>query len=201
MRPSILPYNQTHGNKAMPIDYTERVPLPSADSFNSGLICPTPSYMEQVLGWPRPGSQMTADCEPVTNPKLAARMVTVDVGPFRVTCLDLFAEVLKAVFAEVKAQEPALYEALATAGALCCRFIRGTHVPSNHSWGCAIDMEIGGVLVELGAAETLVGLLHLYGYMHKHGIYSGMGYKARKDSMHFEASEQLIESWRKAGKI
>ncbi|MBS1722635.1 MAG: hypothetical protein JSS66_06450 [Armatimonadetes bacterium] len=62
-------------------------------------------------------------------------------------------------------------------------------------------MKVGNVLVPLGADWTLRGMLVLYPYLHEEGLYSGMGYKHRKDSMHFEASEELIEKWRKLGML
>ena len=178
------------------MNYLEHFKLPDSSAFNSGLTVPSPAYMELTFGWPRPKAKMTADCMPVLNKTLAARMHTVDVGSFRVTAYDLFAEALQRIFAKVKVEKPQLYPLVGTAGALCCRFIRGTHVPSNHSWGAALDLKVGGILVPLGADWTLRGLLELYPYFHAEKLYSGMGYKHRKDSMHFETSEELIEEWK-----
>ncbi len=141
---------------------------------------------------------MTPDCEPVTDAHLKSRMKTIDFGPFNATCYDLFGKVLKRALDKVGVENPGLLAALSTEGALCCRFIRGSHVPSNHSWGCAIDLKVSGVLVPLGADWTLKGLMDLYPYLHAEKIYSGMGYKHRKDSMHFEASEELILGWKAA---
>lgn len=171
------------------------------DCYNSGLVVPSPAYMEITMGWPRPTGQMGIDCRPVTDPHLKSKMVTQDLGPFKTTGHRLFLAVLADAFAELKGDHPDLHDLLGTAGCLCCRFIRGTHVPSNHSWGCAIDLTVGGELVPLGATYTLEGLHTLYGYLHKRKVYSGMGYRHRKDSMHFEASEGLVEDWKAAGQL
>ena len=77
--------------------------------------------------------------------------MTDDVGLFKMTGLGQAVDALKRIFAEVQAQEPALYAALGTARMLRCRGIRttdGSISPyfSSHAWGTAVDLKITGQL-------------------------------------------------------
>ena len=71
---------------------------------------------------------------------------------------------------------------------------------SNHSWGVAIDTRINGVVDNFGDGCTLSDLQRLYPYFHKEGFYWGAGFSGgREDSMHFEASKELLEKWKAQG--
>lgn len=183
------------------MDYTAKVRLGPSTDFNSGLNEPSPHNMVDILGWPIKPSQMTEDCKPITSLSIKKHIITSNVGPFTATGYDVAIADLIAIFKEVKRDHPELYAMLGTAGMLCCRFIRGKAVPSNHSWGMAIDMKVNDILVPLGSPCTLQGLLVLYGYFHKYKWFSGMGYKSRKDSMHFSPSIERIREWRDKGKL
>ena len=116
--------------------------------------------MLNTLGRP---CTLSADCTQVTNERVLNLLVeNEDVGPFRVSGLGPAVEALKRIFAEVQAQEPALFAALGTAGMLCCRRVRttdGSISPnfSNHSWGTAVDIKIDGQLDPRNDGQALPG--------------------------------------------
>ena len=100
------------------------------------------------------------------------------------------------MFAKVKLQDPELYALIGTAGMTCCRLVRGSDTQwSNHSFGFAIDITVGGDLIELGAKKISVGLLRLYPYFHSEGFFWGAEFR-RPDAMHFEVSTEKFLEWR-----
>ncbi|MFM7428003.1 MAG: M15 family metallopeptidase [Elainella sp.] len=181
-----------------PANYTALSPKPRRTSINQGLLSPSPSFMESILG--RPGA-LTNSCSLVTNSKLRRLLVTQDVGPITVTGLRPAVETLGAIFAQVRREKPKLYSQIGSAGMLCVRRVRGGSGFSNHSWGTAIDITINKRLDTFGDDRTQLGLKVLYPYFHKAGFYWGAGFSNREDSMHFEASRQLIQQWRSQRRI
>lgn len=163
---------------------------------NRGLQGPTSGLMKVMLGVPT--DKPTVDCGPLRNKKLAARMVTDNVGPFNVTGFDLAVRSLKDVFKEVKQTYPDLK--LSNAGMLCCRLVRGTQVGSisNHSWGTAIDLKIDGVLDERGDNKVQHGLHLIAPIFNKYGWYWGAHFST-EDGMHFEISVSKLHQWKQAG--
>ncbi|HEY5793778.1 MAG TPA: peptidoglycan-binding protein [Bosea sp. (in: a-proteobacteria)] len=169
---------------------TDLVPVPRNN--NPGLNGTGNGLMLATLGNPR--SNYDQRCRPVTLPSLRARMVTEDVGPFRVTGLDSAVASLRAVFVDVKAEQRAVFDALSTAGLLCCRHVRGSRTAiSNHSWGTAIDLKINGQLDPRGDDKVQHGLTLIAPIFNRHKWYWGAGFPT-EDGMHFEVSRQLLES-------
>jgi Mannosyl-glycoprotein endo-beta-N-acetylglucosaminidase/D-alanyl-D-alanine carboxypeptidase len=149
--------------------------------------------MLEIFG--RPGA-LSRDCSNITNAALRRLMDTQDVGPFRVTGLTLLLGQLSEIFDQVRQQNPDLYNQAGTEGMVCCRAVRGSATNySNHSWGSAVDIFFGRS-DEVGDGMTEAGLLALYPYFHARGWYWGAGFGSanpkREDSMHFEASDELI---------
>jgi hypothetical protein len=73
---------------------------------------------------------------------------------------------------------------------------------SNHSWGTAIDITINGALDPRGNGTTQLGLLRLHPYFKAEKFYWGAGFSGGfEDSMHFEASEELIREWQREGRL
>lgn len=176
---------------------TDEVAVPL--TVNKGLNGTSNSMMLQLLGNPR--NAYGSDCRPVTNRKLAARIVTDNVGPFRVTGFDLAVADLKSIFAVVKAKHPDIYAALGTAGMLCARLVRGSQRSiSNHSWGTAIDLTLSGLLDQRGDGKTQVGLIPLAAVFNAHGWYWGARFNT-EDAMHFEVSAQRFAQWKMDGKL
>jgi hypothetical protein len=149
--------------------------------------------MIKHLGQPR--ENYASDCKPVTNPVLKRHMTTGSVGRFRVTGLSPAVQSLNTALAQVQREQPAVYEALGTAGMLCCRLIRGSATGiSNHSWGTAIDFTLNGVLDKRSDNKVQVGLTLIASIMNQHGWYWGAAFRT-EDAMHFEASQSLVMQW------
>lgn len=158
-------------------------PLPAV-SVNDGLVSPTSPQMMSILGDPH-------------DDRAKSHMATEPVGPFRATGLKPALESLRAIFIQVHNDLPELYGVLGNNGMCVVRNTRGRTSYSNHSWGIAIDMLIGGHSPPLGAHNSIRGLDALLPYFHKAGWYWGGGYHNpnRKDPMHFECGLALVRSF------
>ena len=101
----------------------------------------------------------------------------------------------------LKAEEPEIYAALGTAGALCARHVRGApNTVSSHAWGAAVDLTLTGNLDAMGDDATQFGLVVLAEFFNDAGWYWGAGY-GREDSMHFEVGEALLRQWVADGRM
>jgi hypothetical protein len=179
--------------------YTEAVPCPPRDQMNTGLSAARHSTMLDVFGIP---CAKSTDCTDVTDTKLKRLIETRNVGPFRVTGLEPALDSLQAIFNEVHTKMPGLYSILGSEGMLCCRTVRGRpNFYSNHSWGAALDIKVGGILPPLNARRIPRGLLLIYPYFHQHGWFWGAGYNGRTDPMHFEIADETIRAWKASGKL
>lgn len=181
--------------------YAKRVPIPEPEHMNGGLSYCRPSTLLGIYGKPR--AYLTSDCMPVTNKKLKAKLITADVGPFRVYGHKVLIAKLTRIFAKVKKDLPDLYEVIGTAGSTCCRKVRGSSdTPSNHAFGTAIDLTIDGDLDSVGDGLTQLGLLKLYPYFHNEGFYWGSEFRGhREDSMHYEISNEEILRLYESGEL
>jgi outer membrane murein-binding lipoprotein Lpp len=173
-----------------------------ADSrFNIGITQPRSSIMIDILGHPRPAQDYSTDCQSVTNPALRELLETRQIGPIRVTMIRPALDSLERIVGQLREQEPDIYEALGTAGALCVRLVRGsTRSISNHSWATAIDLKLEGRLDSFGDGGTQFGLLLLAELFNEEGWYWGATY-SREDSMHFEVGVETLRRWRSEGLI
>ena len=179
--------------------YTQVVNLAGRRTNNEGINVPTPSFQIEMFGLPR--ETLSDDCEPMTNPKLKAMLVTEDVGPIRVSMLKPAVDSMRNVFEKIKATDADLYARIATAGALCVRRIRGSqNSVSSHAFGLAVDLNIDGVLDTLGDGKTQLGLTIIADFFQAEGWFWGAAF-SREDSMHFEVSREMITKWRAEGKI
>lgn len=180
--------------------YTDAVPCPSRDSINTGLSSAQHSTMVLTFGVP---GRLTVDCSDLTNQKLLKLIETRRVGPFKsLTGLKPALDALDTVFRDVDKDMPGLYAVLGTAGMLCCRSVRGRpEYYSNHSWGTAIDLKVGGILAPLNATRIPRGLLLIYPYLHRNGWFWAAGYQKRTDPMHFEVSQETIQKWKASGML
>lgn len=180
-------------------DYAHVVLVADRRNLNKGLTVPTPSFMIGKFGPPR--DNLSADCQPMTNPRLAALLLDATVGPVQVKMLKPAINSLQTVFDNIKRADPDLYARINTSGSLCVRFIRGsTTAVSNHSFGTAVDLNVDGVLDTLGDGRTQLGLTIMADFFNAEGWVWGAAY-GREDSMHFEVSEEKINEWITAGKI
>jgi Putative peptidoglycan binding domain/D-alanyl-D-alanine carboxypeptidase len=175
-------------------NFAKLVPIPPLDTVNIGLSPCHQATMLKIFG--RPGA-LSVDCSDVTNSKLDALIETRNVGPFKATGIGRLLDDLQAIFAEVKEKLPELFSQVKTDGMLCCRAVRGsTENFSNHSWGTAIDIRFGDDSDEMGDGLMQLGTSALAPFFHVRGWYWGVGFAQsnpkREDSMHFEASDELI---------
>jgi hypothetical protein len=184
-------------------DFGSLVAIPAG--INKGVTKAGQRTMLDTFG--KPGN-LSADCTPPTNAKLKAMLVTSNVGPFRVTGIKPAVEALQRVFAKVKEKEPALFSQLGSAGMLCCRRIRTrpgrppSKQFSNHSWGTALDVKIKGTLDPRGDGRTQLGLLLLHPFFNEERFFWGAGFGGDfEDSMHFEASDELVKEWKQKGVV
>lgn len=184
-----------------PIDYyRERLPRPARQGINQGLTSPSSSFMTSLLGLPR--TTFTGRCQPADNVEYLTLIDTRRVGPIRVTGLKAALDSLARVFEDVRRELPDLYALIGTEGMMCCRYkkIRGQVVrdPSNHTWGGAVDLTVGGVLDDQGDNKVQRGLLVLSRYFNAHGWYWGAAFPV-EDGMHFEVSRETLQRWRNDG--
>jgi len=184
--------------------YTRLQPKPDASSVNTGVEPLHQKTVLSIFGAPRLATKAHPDLSedgPVTNPKLAPKIVTASVGPFRVTGHKAAVDSLREIFAVVKAKQPELYKILGSAGMLNCRLVRGSKTSwSNHAFGFALDVTIGGELDKRGDDKVQAGLLLLYAVFHAHGWFWGTEFGI-EDGMHFEAGDGLVRKWQAEGKL
>lgn len=182
------------------VNPTKIVKIPRG--INRGLSSASNTTMLQVLGMPR--DRVTRSCKPVTRNPMKSLVVTKSVGPFRVTGISPAVNSLKSILSKVKQDERRVYDSLDTAGMLCVRLIAGSSRLSNHSWGCAIDIKVGGILDGLDRnkdGKTLAGLAAMAPYFNNAGWYWGVGFSSFEDGMHFEVADQTIRKWHREGKL
>ena len=179
--------------------YAQVVIIANRLKVNKTLTVATPSYLESVLG--RPRETLSDDCEPMTNPDLKALLVVEQVGPVRVQMLRPAAMSLARVFERIRETDQDLYDRINTSGSLCVRRIRGSQSRlSSHAFGLSIDLNIDGQLDNFTDGKTQLGLTILADFFHEEGWIWGAGFR-REDSMHFEVSRELLETWRSEGLI
>lgn len=169
------------------------VDIPPANTFNQNLSSASEATMLQIFGVP---GAKTQNCSPATG-AIKQRIVSlVNVGPFKVSGLDIAVQLLKAVFDEAEQQIPNVVAAVKNDGMLCVRHKRmNPNSFSNHSWGTAIDLFFGTAAVPQGSHKTNRGCLQLAPFFNRHGFYWGAGFSGSSvDSMHFELAEQTIRN-------
>ncbi|MBC7736054.1 MAG: M15 family metallopeptidase [Candidatus Saccharibacteria bacterium] len=179
--------------------YAQVVLVADRRALNKGLTVPTSGWLIETFG--PPADNLGDTCATMTNPRLAGLLQNTQVGPVKVNMLKPSVESLGVVLEKVKLADPDLYARINTSGSLCVRLVRGSASSvSSHSFGLSVDLNIDGVLDTLGDGRTQLGLTILSDFFNADGWVWGAGY-GREDSMHFEASKELIESWVKDGKI
>lgn len=172
-------------------EWLVEVDMPPPESINTGRSPSNRALLRMRLG--EPSVHYTDKCGEVQPGLLHDRLVTRSVGPFRVTGLDVAVACLAYAMKRVKQYEPDLYDLLGSAGMLCCRKTRGSDSPSIHSWGCAVDITIGGKLDDYGDGKTLKGLFVLHQYMKQEGWYWGAEFR-KEDSMHWELANDRLQT-------
>ena len=171
------------------------VPIPSG--INDGVTNAKQATMLALLGNPR--DSYDQECRDITNPRLAAMLISDSVGPFRVRGLKPALESLKEVMRDIEANVPDVFEGLGTAGMLCARLVRGSQTSiSNHSWGTAVDLTLDGVLDVRGDNRVQEGLTRIFRIFNRRGWFWGAGFPI-EDGMHFECGDELLRKWAQDG--
>ena len=169
------------------------VPLPDPTTLNVGVSpCPT-SLLVARFG--RPRDLVTNECQAITSPFWAGRMVAGQVGRSRVRghrqAVALFGE----AFAALEQADPELYARTDSSGMLCVRHVRGRpDVLSNHSLGLALDVTLDGLLDIRGDGQVQEGLLTLHAALGRFGIFWGAGLRP-EDAIHFEVGAEVVHRW------
>jgi hypothetical protein len=169
---------------------SDKIPIPPKADMNPNLTAASEATMLSVFG--RPG-ELTRECSEATG-AFAQRVVTRNVGPFRVTGLNLAVDSLERIFAEVREQRQDVFDQVKTEGMLCVRHRRPDPAHySNHSWGCAIDLFFGSEVVDQGDPTAHRGNVVLFPFFNRHGWYWGAEFSGGSvDSMHFELAQESI---------
>ena len=179
--------------------YAQVVLVADRRALNAGLTVPTSRWLVETFGLP--AENLGDNCATMTNPRLAGLLQTTQVGPVKVQMLKPAVESLGVVLDKIKLADPDLFARINTSGSLCVRFVRGsTTSVSAHSFGLAVDLNIDGILDNLGDGRTQLGLTILSDFFNADGWVWGAAY-GREDSMHFEVSKEQIEKWVTEGKI
>lgn len=187
------------GDNQIVDSYAKVVLIAARRELNKGVEIATPRYLESIFGKPR--ANLTSNCEPMTNERLASKLRVAEVGPIRVQMLQPAIDSLAGVFEKIRLTDPDLYDRINTSGSLCVRHIRGApNSTSTHAFGLSLDLNIDGRLDTLGDGRTQLGLTILADFFRDAGWYWGAGF-SREDSMHFEASKSLVEQWIAEGKL
>jgi hypothetical protein len=176
---------------AVPPSPADIVDIPPRNTFNKNLNAATEATMLRLFGVP---GEKSDNCSPATGKFKKRIMSRVDVGPFKVSGLDVAVMSLKAVFTEAEEQIPNVVAAVKNDGMFCVRHKRKNRNSfSNHSWGTAIDLFFGTDAVPQGIPKAQRGILQLAPFFNKHGWFWGAGFSGRSvDSMHFELAEETI---------
>lgn len=180
-------------------DYAQLVLIAERRSLNKGLTVASPAFLESLLG--RPRDTLGDECQDMTLASLRSLLTTETAGPIQVQMLRPAVASLRTVFEKVRAADQDLYDRIRTSGSLCVRRIRGSSASlSSHAFGLALDLNIDGQLDMLADGKTQLGLTILADFFQAEGWIWGAAF-SREDSMHFEASRELLKRWRSAGLI
>ena len=179
--------------------FAQVVQIANRRNVNDGLTVPSSAYLREVFG--EPHEEIGEECTHVTNDMLSELLILADVGPFKVKMLRPAVDSLRQVMKNVQVYEPELYARIRSSGSLCVRRVRGSEEAlSSHAFGLAVDLNVDGQLDTLGDGKTQLGLILLADFFHQEGWIWGAGF-GREDSMHFEVSREMIETWRRLGQI
>jgi peptidoglycan hydrolase-like protein with peptidoglycan-binding domain len=178
------------------ISYRTLLPRPDRSTLNRGLTSPSNQMLLEKFGAPR--ENYSQQDLPITNERLKRMIVTEHVGPFRATGLKPAVDSLRQVMNDIRAALPTLHNSLSNSGMKVCRLQRGSSSRiSNHSWGTAIDIAVGGDLDHYGDNKVQHGLTLMAPYFNARGWYWGAGFR-KEDAMHFECSASLIAGFASA---
>jgi len=160
--------------------------------------------MIRTLG--NPVGRLTTDCQDVraASTVVQALIETRNFGNFNATGIKPALDSLSRILDKAKEKDPDLFNAIGTAGMLCVRLRRPTsgapsNLPSNHSWGIAIDITINRVADITPDGFLQRGIAELIPLFNAERWFSGAGFKGAEDDTHFEVADETIEEWEVQG--
>lgn len=175
------------------------VPISFDTATGAGsLTPPTAELLETLLGEPNvtPAGNTCIDPD---GPILSRLMDSRDVGPFTTQLITPALDSLERVMNAVQQRFPDLYAEIGTGGGACVRVVRGSATTlSNHSWGTAIDITIGGEITNFNSRSVQAGLVELAKEFAKEGWVWGAHFR-RPDGMHFAVSAERLQEWQNDG--
>jgi hypothetical protein len=182
---------------------SEPVPISSIPSLNSGLSSAKSRTMIDVLGAPRE-PLVQDECRNDQASRAVTRLLETRrmTEHFRLTGIKPALDSVQDVIAKVKAAHPELIDKLRTDGMICVRHRKPTDgsfsdVPSNHSWGTAIDFKLAGSDAPGNTGTTVPRWVAiLVPFFNQAGWFSGISFK---DAMHFEVADETIRKWSREG--
>lgn len=183
---------------AKPLRWQQLVPLSDLDlSLGKGQSLANDEFLRGLFG--EPISVPSVECQAPDNADFSRLIETANVGPFNVSLIHPATRSLQEIFGRVKIENPELYEQIGGLGGLCVRLVRGsTSAMSNHSWGTAVDLSIGGQIDRYGDDQAMLGLAELSRYFKEAGWIWGAAFP-NEDSMHFEVSREKLQEWSDSG--
>ena len=184
-------------------ELSDLVPISSVLPFNRDLSSATADTMLSVLGSPQ--SDLTTSCQ---NDKASDRVKALEksgsIGLVKCTGLAPAVDSVLDTLTKAFAAHPELKPALTSAGMLCVRHRKPTSglpskMPSNHSWGTAIDFALKGKQPPGATGDQIPYFIALLiPFLNAAGWYSGVGF-THHDDMHFEVADETIRKWSAQG--
>jgi len=172
--------------------------------FNDGLNSASAGTMSALLG--NPSGALTINDQPnLASATVKALRETRNFGTFSATGIKPALDSLGRIMDDVRDAAPDLLAAVGSAGMLVVRLRHPTSgppstLPSNHSWGTAIDITIDGNRADTSPDGLLQkGIADLIPFFNAEGWFSGVGFTKAEDDTHFEVAEETIRAWAALG--
>jgi hypothetical protein len=173
------------------------------DPSHGALDDPGNAFMESILGTPGPGLTSSSGPESLASSQVRSLLVTRDVDPsshvISVEGIRPAVDSLQQILINANRDYPDLLSHIGTEGMLAVRYISGTTVISNHSWGIAVDLSLDGYTDFDKDGRLSAGLAALIPYFNAAGWVAGAGWGSAEDDMHFEVSQETLQSWYSQG--
>ena len=181
------------------------VARPDLATVNEDLSSAKDTTMISELGSPSVGLTAAECRNPLASDNVRALLETRNFGKFEVTGIAPALDSLQEIMDTVHAQNAPLFEAVGSVGMLCVRLRRPTsgapsNLPSNHSWGTAIDITIDGVADTVADGRVQQGIVDLIPFFNDAGWFWGGGFSSEDDT-HFEVADETITDWSGGGKF
>ncbi len=186
-------------------EFSDLIPKAGLPVLNEDLSSATVETMVASLGSPAPGLGQNDGGAKLASATVQALVQTRSFEHVSVTGIAPAIDSLFAVFADAKAANPALFRSIGSAGMLVVRLRHPTSgakstLPSNHSWGTAIDISIDNNTDIKPDGMVQKGIAALIPFFNARGWFSGVGFSSEDDT-HFEVADETINAWRAAGRF